>query len=155
MRETYDWIVNATDNVCAHHLSAEYASLAREMAGALARKRPSPLLSGSLESWACGILYTLGRINFLFDRASSPFLSAEQLCSVFRVSKSNGAARAKTIERLLKVRVLDPRWTLPSLLADHPTAWLVEFDGLIVDARMLPKELQEVAYRKKLIPYIP
>jgi len=153
MLETYEWITNATDEVCRHHLNEEYAVLARELAGALARKRPSPLNSGSLESWACAILYALGRVNFLFDRTQTPFFSAEQLCSVFRISKSSAAAKAKRIADLLRIGVIDPRWTLPSRLPDHPTAWLIELNGFIVDARGLPKE--EVAYRKGLIPYLP
>jgi len=154
MRDTYEWLANATDEVCRHHLNDEYALLARQMAGALARKRPSPLASGSLEAWACGILYALGRVNFLFDRTDAPYLSAEQLCSVFRVSKSNGAARAKRIEDALRIRVFDPRWTLPSRLSDNATAWLIEFNGFVVDARRLPREIQEIAHRKGLIPFV-
>jgi hypothetical protein len=33
--------------------------------------------------------------------------------------------------------------------------WMVEVNGLIVDARHLPRKLQEEAVRKGLIPYIP
>ena len=155
MKEAYDWISNAADDVCAHHLTKEYADLAREMAASLARKRPSPLATGSLVGWACGVLYALGRVNFLFDPAQRPHLSAAQLCSIFRVSKSTGAAKAKRIEQLLKIRVMDPRWTLPIRLAENPVAWLLEFNGVVVDARSLPKELQEAAHRKGLIPYVP
>ena len=43
--------------------------LCRELAATLARKRPSPLLSGQLESWACGIIRTIGWVNFLGDPA--------------------------------------------------------------------------------------
>jgi uncharacterized protein DUF6398 len=155
MLETYEWIANATDEVCRHHLNEEYAALARELAAKLARKRPSPLNTGSLESWACAILYALGRVNFLFDSTQTPFFSADQLCSVFRVSKSSAAAKAKRIADLLRMAFLDPQWTLPSRLADHPTAWLIEVNGFIVDARELPPELQELAYRKGLIPFLP
>ncbi|MHB0971646.1 MAG: DUF6398 domain-containing protein [Thermoanaerobaculia bacterium] len=155
MRETYEWLCHATDDVCAHHLNKEYAVLARQMAAALARKRPSPLARGSHEGWACGILYALGRVNFMFDQTQTPCLSAEQLCSIFRVSASTGAAKAKRIEQLLRIRVMDPKWSLPSRLADNPIAWLIEFNGVVLDARALPKELQEIAYRKGLIPYVP
>jgi hypothetical protein len=48
-------------------LTEEYASLGRELATALARKRPSPLLQGRAPTWASGITYTLGMVNFLFD----------------------------------------------------------------------------------------
>lgn len=38
------------------------------------------------------------------------------------------------------------------MLEQHPLAWLVEVDGLLVDARMLPTELQDEARRRGLIP---
>jgi hypothetical protein len=38
---------------------------------------------------------------------------------------------------------------------DNPMAWMVMVNGLIVDARSLVRPLQEEAYRKGLIPYIP
>jgi hypothetical protein len=34
-------------------------------------------------------------------------------------------------------------------------AWMITVNGLIVDARHLPREIQEVTYRKGLIPYVP
>jgi len=50
---------------------------------------------------------------------------------------------------------MDPRWTLPSRLADNPVAWMVMVDGMIVDIRRMPRELQEAAFAKGVIPYIP
>jgi hypothetical protein len=38
------------------------------------------------------------------------------------------------------------------LLANSPVAWLIEFNGLIVDARTLPLDVQAEARRKGLIP---
>jgi hypothetical protein len=38
---------------------------------------------------------------------------------------------------------------------DNPLAWMVMVDGIIVDARQLPRELQEVAYERGVIPYLP
>jgi hypothetical protein len=38
------------------------------------------------------------------------------------------------------------------MLEQHPMAWLVEVDGLVVDARMLPADLQDEARRRGLIP---
>ena len=34
-------------------------------------------------------------------------------------------------------------------------AWMIEFNGFILDARYLKREIQEEAFRKGLIPYIP
>ena len=72
MQATYDAIVRLTDEVCDRHLNAEYRELARDMAAALCRKRPSPLASGQPRTWACAILYELGRVNFLSDRSTQP-----------------------------------------------------------------------------------
>lgn len=66
MRDKYDAVVDITDAVCGEHLIDEYA-VAREMTAALSRKRPSPLDRGQTASWAAGVLYALGQVNFLFD----------------------------------------------------------------------------------------
>ena len=50
---------------------------------------------------------------------------------------------------------MDPKWTLPSRLADNPMAWLIQVNGLIVDARQAPRDIQEEAFRRGLIPYLP
>jgi hypothetical protein len=41
------------------------------------------------------------------------------------------------------------------LLEHHPYAWLIEIDGLIVDARALPEHLQAAARQRGLIPDLP
>ena len=116
----YHSIGRLTDEFSASHLNDEYAMLARRMAAALARKQPSPLQSGNIETWACVILYTLGKINFLFDRTQVPHVRAEDLYSYFNVASSTGSAKGKVIRDRLRIKDLDPKWTLPSRLADHP-----------------------------------
>ena len=44
---------------------------------------------------------------------------------------------------------------LPSLIGENPLIWMLEVDGLIVDARTAPLEFQQTAYQLGLIPYIP
>ena len=55
-----DAIIALTDSFCQEHLNDEYLALCRKLAGVLARKRPSPLLRGKTESWACGIVRVIG-----------------------------------------------------------------------------------------------
>jgi hypothetical protein len=33
--------------------------------------------------------------------------------------------------------------------------WILQVNGLMVDIRHMPREAQEIAYQKGLIPYIP
>ncbi len=37
----------------------------------------------------------------------------------------------------------------------NPLAWMIQVDGFIVDARDAPREIQEEAFLRGLIPYIP
>jgi len=155
LRPTYDEISGLTDAFCRAHLNEEYAALARRLAATLARKRPAPLTRGRVKTWACGILYTLARVNFLFDPSQTPHLRADEFCRLCGVSQSTASAKAKAIEDLLNIMPLDPNWCLPSKLDDNPLAWMIQVNDLIIDARMAPLPIQEEAFRKKLIPYVP
>lgn len=156
LQARYDEIVVLTDRICMELSLEEYPDMARQMAAALARKRPSPLATGMLPIWACGILYALGRINFLFDSSQSPHLTPDALCAPSQVKLRTAVAKATIILDLLQVSIMDPTWTLPSRLEQNPMVWMVPLtNGLIIDIRHAPPDLQEEAYRHGMIPYIP
>lgn len=154
--EIYSTITNLTDEFCRTHLDDEYAELARYAAAALCRKRPSPLLGGGRpKTWACGILYALGQVNYLSDKASEPFMMMRDLAGLMGVGKGTAASKAKAIGTALGFSQLDTDWCLPSRIDQHPMAWFIQVDGIIVDARDLPIEIQEIAFENGLTPYVP
>jgi hypothetical protein len=155
MQAAYDAIVALTDEFCRKHLNEEYRDLARDMTAALARKRPSPLASGQPRTWACGILWALGKLNFLSDPSSQPSMTQAELCAAFGVGQSTASAKSRTILDTLGANRMDTRWLLRSLVDQNPFVWLAEVNGLLVDLRDMPREVQEIAYEKGLIPYIP
>ena len=155
MAPIYEQVVSLTDDVCKKSLNSEYRDLARAMAAALCRKRPSPLASGQPRTWACGILYVLGRINFLGDPSFPPHMTTVELCAALPVGESTVHAKARAIENALGVESFHPRWTLPSMAEKNPLVWMVEVNGLLVDLRDMPREVQEVAFENGLIPFIP
>jgi len=155
MLAQYESIVGITDSFSGEHLNQEYADLCRQMTATLCRKRPSPLASGAVEIWASSILYTLGKVNFLFDNSQKPHMRAERLCALLGTSKATVSAKAKKIMLHLKIGLFDPRWSLPSKLDKNPMAWLIQVNGFIVDARSMSLEIQEEALQRGLIPYIP
>lgn len=149
-------VIAITDEFCRQHLNDEYAELAERMAQSLSRKRPSPLASGQARTWAAGIVYALGRINFLFDKTQTPHLSATELCKRMGVSQASASAKSKEIMDRMDLMQLDPRWCLPSNMENNPLIWLVPLsNGMIADVRSLPREIQEEAFRAGMIPYIP
>ncbi len=155
MQARYDQITQLTDAVCQEHLNDEYAQVCRQMTAKLARKRPSPLDSGYANTWAAAITYAVGQVNFLFDKSQTPHMTATELADAFDVAQSTASNKAKSIRDMLKIGMMEPEWTLPSRMDDNIMAWTISVNGFIVDARYLPREIQELAFEKGLIPYIP
>jgi hypothetical protein len=155
MVPVYEAVTEWTDSFCQANLSDEYASAAREMTASLARKRPSPLLQGQSKSWACGIVLALGRVNFLFDPSEEPHLPVAEFCKLFGVNQSTAFDKAAQVEKALKIFPMDARWTLSSKIDDNLMAWLITINGIVVDVRMLPRDVQEEALKAGLIPRLP
>jgi hypothetical protein len=155
MREKYANVQVLTDAFCDIYLNSEYRELIRNMIAKLCRKRPSPLMAGRENTWAAGIVHAIGMTNFLFDRSQIPHCKAPDIYSYFGVASSTGQNKSKEIRNLLKINQFSPEWTLPSKVAENPLVWTLKVNGMIVDARYMPIEVQEMAWRKGLIPYIP
>lgn len=155
MQETYEAITALTDGFCQAKLNEEYGDMCRQLTAHLCRKRPSPLAGGRVRNWAAGIVHVIGTVNFAFDRSQTPHIAAPDISDYFGVGKSSPAGKSKEIRDLLDIGLMEPKWTLPSRMGKNPMAWYITVDGLILDARYLPRHIQEAAYAKGLIPYIP
>lgn len=154
MQTIYESITVLTDSFCADKLNEEYADMCRQMTAKLCRKRPSPLAKGRAKNWAAGIVHAICTVNFTFDKTQTPHLTSPDISNGFDVGKSSPASKSKVVRDLLKIGLMDPTWTLPSRMDSNLMAWYIMMDGLIVDARNLPREIQEIAYEKGLIPYV-
>jgi hypothetical protein len=155
MRAVAEAIIALTDDVCADLLDEEYASLARKAVAKLARKRPSPIQSGRAPTWAGAVVYALGQVNFLFDPATKPYATADDLSAAFGVAKSTLGAKAKQVRDLTKMDYGTPEFLREDMIDASPMVWLIQVDGLIVDARELPPQIQAQAFDLDVIPYIP
>jgi hypothetical protein len=119
--------------------------------GFLSRERVN---SGGRQGTAA-VLSVIARANFLFDKTQVPHCTPDKLAKACGVSYSAAAAKARRIEDLLDIVPMDPRWTPPSRLRDNPLVWLIEINGVVLDARSLPKEIQEKAVAAGAIPFLP
>jgi hypothetical protein len=77
------------------------------------------------------------------------------LCAWFGVGQSTASAKARIIAQVLDTSRLNPEWSLPSLLDQNPLVWMAEVNGFLVDLRDMPREVQQIAFEKGMIPYIP
>ena len=155
VRPVAEEIITITDEVCAKLLDAEYAVLARQVVAKLARKRPSPLLSGRRTTWAAGVVYALGQVNFLSDPSREPYLTADELSDAFGVAKATMGSKAKQVRDMLKMDYSTPEFMRADVADDNPAVWFVEVDGLVMDARSLSLDFQTTAFARGYIPYIP
>jgi hypothetical protein len=154
-RSAAEAIIALTDQVCPVLLDEEYAALARRVVAKLARKRPSPIQSGRASTWAGAVVYALGQVNFLFDPATEPYATADDLSEAFGVAKSTLGAKAKQVRDLTKMDYGTQEFLRADIADASPMTWFIEVDGLIVDSRELPAQVQAQAFDLGLIPYIP
>jgi hypothetical protein len=94
----------------------------------------------------------VGQVNFLFDRTQSPHMTARQLAEALGVVQTTMANKAGLINRTLEIGLFEPELSRVAMIEQHPMAWYLAVDGIIVDARTLPLELQDEARRRGLIP---
>ena len=154
-QDQFTEIMGIVNDLCKEHLNEEYYELAQELTAKLARKRPSPLVSGRNNTWAAGVIHALGMVNFLFDKSQDPYLSSKALADWFELSQNTIGAKSKSIRDMFKMRQLDPKLTLRSNLDNNPMVWMIMVNGFIIDARRATYEIQEQAYNAGIIPYIP
>lgn len=74
---------------------------------------------------------------------------------LFGLASSTGQTHSKKIRDALNMGQMDPDWCLPSRLDANLMVWMLEVNGYMVDARHMPLEVQDIAFAKGLIPYVP
>lgn len=148
-------LVGLIDGFCDARLDDEYKELCRAMA-AMAFAAGAIAGASRLEGWACGIVNTIGRVNFLMDPSETPHVRAEEIHAHFGVSAATMHKRTSELRKMFDLITFDPRWTLERRLIDNPLVWMIETrDGMLLDARCLPREQQEQAFNAGLIPFVP
>ena len=147
-------IIELTNAFCRNHLDEGYRKLCEDLTWA-AYEEGLLLEKGKPVSWASGIVHAIGFVNFLHDPSQSPHMTSAQLADGFGVSQQTMQTKSKFIRDEFDLMQMDPDWCLPSLVGENPLVWMLEIDGLFVDARTAPLEFQQEAYRLGLIPYIP
>ncbi len=160
MRPSFDDRLNEVarlaEETAREVLSDDYAALAARAAATLIEIAPDRLGRGKPESWACGILYALGRVNFLSDPGSGEVsMTLKELCTLCGVSEATGSNKGREVRELLGVDRLNARWMLPSTVDHNPALWTISAGGFFLDARTFDGDSRDVLASAGLIPYGP
>ena len=94
----------------------------------------------------------LGQLNFLSDKATKPYMTMAEVCAGFWVGQNTASAKARVITHALHTNRMDPTWILGNIVDRNPLVWVAEVNGLLVDLRDMPREVQEIALSKGMIP---
>lgn len=107
LKEREEQIVDMVIDYCRQYLDGDYEQLCVKLVRKLGRKRTAPLATGRLEIWAAAAVYTIGSINFLFDKSFQPYVSSADINAHFGTSQSTVAQKSRAIKDMLKI---SPYW---------------------------------------------
>ena len=145
LKSRRDEIVKMVSAFCDEKIDKEYKDLCVKMVNKLYRKKDTPLGRGNLDVWAASVVYTVGSINFLFDKAFEPYIKSNEIHDYFGTESSTVSAKSKLIRNLLNVtRVFDTEYSTAYMQDNNPFNQLVMVDGFFVSIDALPDELQQM-----------
>jgi hypothetical protein len=136
-------LIKSTSDFCDKYLDEEYKNLCIKMIEKMKRKRNVPFVSGKLEIWAAAIIYSIGSVNFLFDKSFKPYATADDICNYFGTSKSTTSQKSKLIRDMFKMGYFSSEFQTARMNDSNPFSNMVMINGFIVDKRMLPEEIQD------------
>lgn len=107
----------------------------------MARKRDTLFVTGRIEIWAAAVIHALGTVNFLFDKASQPYVSVTDICQFFGTKQSTTAQKSKKIRDMFNMTYFDGNFSTGTVDQSNPFNNLTMIDGLLIPKGMLQEEV--------------
>ena len=96
-------IISIIHEVCKKNLNEEYLFLAENLCKEIFKLEDSKLNKGKVNSWACGIVHSIGMINGLFTNKSTIDMKASDFYKLFDVSSSTGLSKSKEVRSMINI----------------------------------------------------
>lgn len=125
-------LISLTGEFCDAYLDDEYKQLSEKLILKMKRKRQVPFLLGRVNTWAAGVIYALGQINFLFDRDSEPHVAPGDIAEYFGIAPSTAGQKAKKIRDMFKLSYWSPEFSTQAMQHHNPFKRMVMSDGFIL-----------------------
>tara|TARA_R110001583_G_scaffold188548_1_gene350709 strand:- start:1206 stop:1709 length:504 start_codon:yes stop_codon:yes gene_type:complete len=149
IKEKENKLLELTGNFCTQKLDDDYFQLCEKLIKKLGRKREVPFKRGKIEIWAAAVVYTIGSINFLFDKSFEPYVTAQQISDYFGTKNSTVSNKARQIREMFDLTMFDNDYSTEQMNASNPFNDLVMVDGLIVSLSSIPENLQELVKKER------
>ncbi len=149
IKEREKKLLEMTGIFCSQKLDDDYFQLCEKLIKKMGRKREVPFKRGKLEIWAAAVVYTIGSINFLFDKSFEPYMTAQQISDYFGTKNSTVSNKARQIREMFNLTMFDNEFATEHMNKTNPFNDLVMVDGLIVPLSSIPENLQELVRRER------
>lgn len=149
LKEREKKLLEMTGMFCSQKLDDDYFQLTEKLIKKMGRKSDVPFKRGKLEIWAAAIIYTIGSINFLFDKSFKPYITSQELNDYFGTKNSTVSNKARQIREMFKLTMLDNEFATEHMNKINPFNDLVMVDGLIVPLSSIPLDLQELVKKER------
>ncbi|MCX6328396.1 MAG: DUF6398 domain-containing protein [Bacteroidia bacterium] len=144
IKESEEKLIGLTNSFCTQKLNFEYKRLCMNLVKRLGRKRDVPFQRGRIEIWAAAVIYTIGSINFLFDKSFKPFVKPDDICEYFDTKRSTVTNKVREIKDMLDIGFFDQDFTTSRLAGENPFNKFVMVDGIIMLLSDLSLNLQKM-----------
>ena len=143
IKEKETKLLEITGAFCSQKLHEEYFGLCEKLIKKMGRKRDVPFQRGKLEIWAAAVVYSIGSINFLFDKSSQPYMTSAQISEYFETKNTTVSNKAREIKDMFNLGYFNPEFSLQSMIDSNPFNKMVMVDGFIVSLSTLPDDMQQ------------
>lgn len=142
IKQKEEKLLEMTGTFCTQKLNDEYLQLCEKLIKKLGREKDVPFQRGKLEIWAAAVAYTIGSINFLFDKSTEPYMAATQISEYFGAKNSTVSNKAREIQSMFNLSYFSPEFSTQNSIESNPLISMVMVDGFIVPIDTLPEDLQ-------------
>lgn len=149
IKEREKKLLDMTGIFCSQKLDDDYFQLSEKLIKKMCRKRDVPFKRGKLEIWAAAVIYTIGSINFLFDKSFEPYMAAQQISDYFGTKNSTVSNKARQIREMCNLTMFDNEFATEHMNKTNPFNDIVVVDGLIVPLSSIPESLQEQVRKER------
>ena len=149
LKEREKRLLEMTGMFCSQKLDYDYFRLTEKLIKKMGRKREVPFKRGKLEIWAAAVIYTIGSINFLFDKSFEPYVTAQEISDYFGTKNSTVSNKAGQIRKMLNLTMFDNEFSTEHVNETNPFNNMVVVDGLIVPLSSIPEDLQELVRKER------
>ncbi len=145
-------IAAIADRFCEERLDTEYREVCRRILACYCQPGTN-IGRGKAESWAAGVVYEAGQVNFLTDDSFEPFCRSEEIAKGCGVSVATMHNKGKAIREGLGLMRFDTEFMVRSRLMDNPLAWMMELpNGMIISLQDMPEALRDKLAAAGLLP---